>query len=237
MSKEYNIYCDESCHLQRHDEKVMVLGALTCSRERRLEISRRIREIKINHGFSPSFEIKMNKVSPSKGAFYLDLLDYFFDNDDLGFRTVVIPDKTVLRHQDFKQTHDGFYYKMLFNLVKILLDPRNSYRIFIDRKDTHSGEKARQLHNVLCNNTYDFQRNIIQRVQPVLSHESEHLQLCDLLTGIIAYANRGLTGNTAKVALVERMKKRSGYSLVRTTLFREPKINIFVWRAQEEEGQ
>ena len=180
----------------------------------------------------------MNKVSPSKGTFYLDLLDYFFDNDDLGFRTVVIPDKTVLRHQDFKQTHDGFYYKMLFNLLKILLDPRYSYRIFIDRKDTHSGEKARQLHNVLCHNTrYDFPRTIITQVQPVLSHESELLQLCDLLTGIIAYANRGLTGNAAKVTLVERMKKRSRYSLVQTTLLREHKMNIFVWRAQEEDGQ
>ena len=234
MSKEYNIYCDESCHLQRHDEKVMVLGALTCSRERRLEISRHIRKIKADHGFSSFFEIKMNKVSPSKTSFYLDLLDYFFKNDDLSFRAVVIPDKTILRHEDFNQNHDGFYYKILFNLLNVLLVPRNSYRIFIDRKDTRSGEKARQLHHVLRNNAYDFRRNIIQFVQPVLSHESDLLQICDLLTGIIAYANRGLTDNAAKVALVERMKDQSDYSLDKTTLLREYKTNIFVWRAQKE---
>ena len=234
---EYNIYCDESCHLLRLGEKVMVLGALMCSKTQRMDISRDIRKIKIAHGLPPSFEIKMNKVSPSKHTFYLHLLDYFFNNADICFRAVVIPDKTVLRHKDFNQTHDGFYYKMLFNLLNVLFVPQNSYRIFIDRKDTHSGEKARQLHNVLCNSHYDFQQNIIRLVQPVLSHESEHLQLCDLLTGIIAYANRGLSNNVAKVTLVERMKERSGYSLVKTTLLRENKTNIFVWKPQTEDSQ
>lgn len=232
---KYNIYCDESCHLQRADEKVMVLGALLCPRHKRLEASRRIRDIKIAHGFHPTmFELKMNKVSPSKETFYLDILDYFFDNADLGFRAVVIPDKTVLRHEDYSQTHDGFYYKMLFTLLKHIFVPQSAYRIFIDRKDTHSGEKARELHDVLCNNRYDFRRNMIQGVHPVLSHESELLQLCDFLTGLVAYVNRGLTGSAAKVALIERMKKRSGYSLDRTTLYRENKVNILVWRAQEE---
>ena len=232
--REYNIYCDESCHLHRNDEKVMVLGALMCSKNRRYKISQRIREIKMAHGFNPAFEIKMNKVSPGKSRFYLDVLDYFFDTDDLHFRAVVIPDKTILRHEDFRQTHDGFYYKMMFNLVKILLSPQNTYHIYLDRKDSHSGEKARELHRVLCNSRYDFQHNIIRKVQPVHSHESELLQLCDLLTGIIAYANRGLTGNSAKLALVNRMKKISGYTLMKSTLYKEQKVNLFIWESQKE---
>jgi hypothetical protein len=231
---EYNIYCDESCHLQKSEDKVMVLGAVSCSREKRREIARCIREIKIRHGFSPSFEIKMNKISPSKSQFYLDLLNYFFDNDELRFRALVIPDKTALRHDEFGQTHDKFYYKMFFSLLKSLFDPKNTYWVYIDRKDTHSGEKVRELHNVLCNNNYDFQRSIIQNIQPILSHESELMQLCDFLTGLIAYINRGLSGNAAKVTLVECMKRRSGYSLVRTTLLREHKTNIFIWHAQED---
>ena len=231
---DYNIYCDESCHLQRNEEKVMVLGALVCSKSRRLEASRRIREIKIAHGFNPSFEIKMNKISPSKEHFYLDLLDYFFDNDDLQFRSVVIPDKTLLHHDDFRQTHDGFYYKMLFNLLKILLAPKNTYHIYIDRKDNHSGEKARELHQVLCDSRYDFQRDIIQKVQPIHSHESDLLQLCDLLTGILAYVHRNLSGSIAKLALIDRMRRRSGYILLKNTLLKEHKVNLFIWKAQGE---
>jgi hypothetical protein len=234
---EYNIYCDESCHLRRNDEKVMVLGALMCSKIRRREISRRVREIKMAHGFNPAFEIKMNKVSPGKMRFYLDLLDYFFDNDDLHFRAVVIPDKTTLLQEDFRQTHDGVYYKMLFNLVRILLDPRNAYHIYIDRKDSHSGEKARELHRILCNSHYDFQQSIIRQVKPVHSHESELLQLCDLLTGLIAYVNRGLVGNAAKLALIDRMRKRSGYTLMKTTLFKEQKVNLLIWKPKEEETE
>ncbi len=30
MSQVFNIYCDESCHLEHDREKVMVLGAVWC---------------------------------------------------------------------------------------------------------------------------------------------------------------------------------------------------------------
>lgn len=231
---EYNIYCDESCHLLNDGVDVMVLGALLCPKNERLEISRRIREIKTDHGLSSSLELKMNKISFSKYHFYRDVLDYFFDNDSLQFRGVIIPNKDILRHEDFCQSHDGFYYKMLFTLLKVLFAPRSRYYIYIDRKDTRSAEKARELHNVLCNNQYDFQRNIICNVQPVHSHESELLQLVDFLTGLIAYANRGLSGNKAKTMLVERMKRRSCYSLTKTTLYREEKINLLAWHPRKE---
>ena len=75
--------------------------------------------------------------------------------------------------------------------------------------------------------------HLLERVQVVVSHEVEQIQLCDFLTGAVSYANRGLTTNPAKVALVERLKQRSGYQLTRTTLLRERKMNLFVWQPQE----
>ena len=30
MSETYNIYCDESCHLENDDKPVMLLGAIWC---------------------------------------------------------------------------------------------------------------------------------------------------------------------------------------------------------------
>jgi len=70
-------------------------------------------------------------------------------------------------------------------------------------------------------------------VQTVRSHEVEQIQLADLLIGAVAYANRDLSGSSAKQRLVEIIRKRSGYSLTRSTLYREDKLNLFRWTAQE----
>jgi hypothetical protein len=231
MTQVFNVYCDESCHLENDRQKAMVLGAVWCPLEKTREIAVRIREIKAKHGLSPQFEMKWVKVSPAKVQFYLDIMDYFFDDDDLHFRAFIVPDKSKLRHEDFQQTHDEWYYKMYFDMLKIILKPDAQYRIYIDIKDTRGGDKVARLHEVLCNNVFDFSREIIQNLQIVRSYEVEIMQMTDLLVGTVSYANRGLTSSSAKLALVERMRKRSGYALTRTTLFREDKVNLFVWKA------
>jgi hypothetical protein len=233
MSQIFNIYCDESCHLEHDHQKVMVLGAVWCPLDKVREISVRLREIKAKHGMKPGFESKWTKVSPAKQAMYLDLVDYFFDDDDLHFRALVVPDKAKLRHDDFGQDHDTWYYKMFFDLLKVLFGPKSRYRIYLDIKDTRSAAKVANLHDVLCNNLYDFEREIIERVQTVHSCEVEVLQLADLLIGAVAYVNRGLSGNAGKEALVARIRERSGYALTQTTLLREEKANLFVWHASE----
>ncbi len=229
----YNIYCDESCHMENDHQQVMILGAVWCPLEKSQELSKHLREIKGRHGIRSEFETKWTKVSPAKKDFYIDLIDYFFDNEHLHFRALIIPDKSMLQHEKFGQDHDTWYYKMYFDMLKVILSPDDCYRIYLDIKDTRGASKVKKLHDVLCNNMYDFQRRIIERVQIVRSHEVEMLQLADLLIGAISYVNRGLTGSAAKLALIERMKKRSHYELTRTTLLLEKKINLFRWHASE----
>jgi len=231
MSEIFNVYCDESCHLENGRLPVMVLGAIWCSLEKTKEIAVRIREIKAQHGLPTNFEIKWVKVSPAKLSFYLDILDYFFDADDLHFRALIVEDKTKLRHNDYEQTHDDWYYKMYFDMLKVILFPHSRYRIYLDIKDTRGKRKVEQLHEVLSNNMYDFRREIIERVQTVRSHEVEQLQLSDLLIGAVTYANRGLQTSDAKLALVQRMRERSGYRLTSKTLYMESKVNLFIWQA------
>ena len=120
---------------------------------------------------------------------------------------------------------------MYFDTLKIILDPQARYRIYIDIKDTRGAAKIDKLHDVLCHNIFDFSREIIERVQLVRSDEIEQLQLADLLIGTVSYCNRGVQTSQAKLALVERMRQRSCYSLTRSTLFREQKVNLFRWRA------
>ena len=57
MANTYNIYCDESCHLENDHQNAMVLGAVWCPLESRRTIAEQLREIKIRHHLKPSFEI------------------------------------------------------------------------------------------------------------------------------------------------------------------------------------
>lgn len=232
MIKAINIYCDESCHLANDNSEVMALGAVWCPFSKRKEIFERIREIKVQNGFKPSFEIKWNKISPSGIHFYMDILDYFFDDDDLHFRGLVVPNKKKLDHAAYKRNHDDFYYVMWFDLLKVILSPEYSHNIFIDIKDTKSQSKVDELKKILATNHYDYRNRIIDKIQQVHSHEVEILQITDLLTGALSYFHRGLEGSKAKRQIIERIKRRSGYSLTQNTLYKEDKFNLFIWKSR-----
>lgn len=231
----FNIYCDESCHLENDLQPVMLFGAVWCPSEKSHEIAINIRRIKTDHGLPRTFEIKWSKVSPAKVSFYRDILSYFVTENDLHFRALIVSHKERLRHPHFEQDHDTFYFKMYFTLLKVIISPQSRYRIYVDLKDTNSSDKVRKLHEVLSNNMYDFSRSIIERIQIVHSHEVEQVQLADFLLGAISYVNRELTTSTAKQVLVNDLQRKTGYSLQRTTLLREEKLNIFKWEPSEVE--
>lgn len=227
-----NIYCDESTHLPNDGQPFMVLGAIVCPVNRSHEINVRLREIRGKYGIHSDFELKWTKVSPSKIDFYLDVIDYFFDDDDLNFRAVIAP-KQGLDHKRFNQTHDDWYYKMMFYLIRNVLPAQDEAFIYLDKKDTNGQKKIDRLRNVIANAEYDFDRSNIRRLQIVESHHVGLLQLADLLIGAINYANRNDETSEAKLRLIARIRERSGVSLTQTTLLSETKMNIFRWRAQK----
>lgn len=242
MREIINIYCDESCHLENDNEKVMVLGAIYCPASKKREIFQRLFELKKKHKLIPRsnynsntnrpyYELKWGKVSIAKINYFKDVIDYFFDDDDLNFRVLVVPDKSILDYQKFNHTHDTFYYKMYFSMLKVILNPEKAHHIYIDIKDTRSREKVHKLEQVLRTDKYDYEKEIIKKVQQVRSHEVELIQLADLLTGAVSYINRGLTGNKAKNILIEHIRHRSKYALTKSTLIREQKFNVFIWES------
>ena len=233
----FNVYCDESCHLEHDGVPVMAWGAITCRQGEVRAIAEAIRALKVAHGLKPNFEAKWTKVSPAKAAFYLALVDHFLADDRLRFRGLVVPDKARLDHARFDQSHDDWYYKMYFTMLRPIFCAPHRYRIYLDVKDTRGGPKTRKLHDVLANSLLDFERQTVERVQQVRSHESELLQITDLLIGALTYANRGLTSSPAKTAIVQRLRARLGpNALSRTSTFAATKFNILVWRAQAGAG-
>lgn len=233
----YNVYCDETCHLENDGINDMVLGAVWCPQKKLKKINLRIKEIKARNGISQTTELKWTKISPAKIDVYKDVVNYFFDDDDLHFRAIIIPDKAKLHHEIFHQTHDQWYYKMYFDMLKVILAPSDSYEIYIDMKDTNSYKRAKKLEEVCSNSMYDFSQRIIKRLQPIRSEEVQIMQLVDLLIGAIGYENRafpnGFQESNAKNEIIELIKKRSGYTLQKTTLLREDKLNILRWDARD----
>lgn len=228
MEEIYNIYCDETNHLEHSQVKLMGLGAVWCALEEVKNINERIREIKKRHNLSPDFEIKWTKVSPGKLTFYQDVIDYFFDNEKLHFRVVAL-NKDILDHEKFNQSHDDFYYKMYYELLRVIIPAKGEFNIYVDIKDTRSQEKIVKLHEVVCNYLHDYERSILKKIQQVRSHEVNILQITDLLLGAVQFANRPNLISQAKMSLVEQVKKRSGFSLTKKTWPSEEKFNIFHW--------
>jgi hypothetical protein len=210
----------------------MVLGAIWCPLERVREITEHIREIKERHGLPRHFETKWVKVSPAKLGYYQEVLEYFFAERDLHFRALVVPDKSILRHDEFEQTHDIWYYKMYYVMLKAIFGMAE-YRIYLDIKDSRSARKVAKLQEVLQNAFHAIPFVDIQRIQIVRSEEVEILQLADLLIGAISYANRHLDTSPAKSTLVDLIRRRAFSNLTSTTPYSRQKVNIILWQPAE----
>jgi hypothetical protein len=65
----------------------------------------------------------------------------------------------------------------------------------------------------------------------VRSHESELIQLADFLIGAVSYCNRNdiAKKNSAKLAVIQQIKVRSGNDLIRTCPPWEEKFNLFIF--------
>lgn len=234
--KRYNVYCDESCHLEKDTSPIMILGAMYCQEERKKQIYDEIRAIKTKHNISSFFEIKWTKVSESKIDFYLELLDYFWNNQDLLYRGLVASGKQSLDHDKYNGgDYDLWYYKMYYRMLDPVISPNDKYHIMVDIKDTRGGKRVAKLREVLCNNIYDFKKEVIDQIGQINSKESEILQLADLINGALAFYHRGLADNAdsnqGKVKFVRALQRY--VDLDNNTRYGERKFNLFIWAPKE----
>jgi hypothetical protein len=227
----YNLYIDESCHLENDKKSVMCIGYTKVLTENYLAIKEEIKQLKLAHK-TPT-EIKWNTVSYSRMPFYKALIDYFFEKD-IDFRCVLIKYKDKLEYQKFNNSsHDTFYYKMVFFLLKSATNPpANEYKVYLDIKDTRGKEKLHTINQVLHN---EYSKTNIPSpfiyFQHIHSHENVLLQLTDLFIGAITFKSQGHhlkeNANKAKVEIVNYLETKSGYFLDEGTEPWETKFNIF----------
>ena len=150
------------------------------------------------------------------------------------FRGLIVEHKERLDHEQFNEgSHDDFYYKMYYSLLRQILSPNQQYNIYLDIKDTRSRLKISKLGDVLCNDKYDFTSQMIGRLQNIRSDESYLLQVCDFLLGAVSYRNRGLAGNSAKIAIIQHLEECLGRDLLHSTSLHEDKFNLFLFTPRQ----
>lgn len=228
-----NIYCDESCHLENDHHKSMVIGGISCPISKVRDISLKIRHLKEKHNMNRKTEIKWTKISPAKNDFYLDLIDLFRKEECLRFRAIKISDKKQLNHEKFHQTHNEWYYKMYYDMLRHILQPHKNYKIYIDIKDTIGCEKVCKLTEILQNKN----RNKDIEVQQIRSYESELLQLADVLIGAVGYKDRvnemDIKPSQTKLNLCEKIQFLFGVDFDENSRFYEQKFNLFIWEGNK----
>jgi len=224
----YNIFVDESCHLEHDGMPVMCIGYTKINADKYITIKDSIKALKLRHK-TPT-EIKWNNVSVSRLPLYKAFVDYFFEAD-IFFRCILVKYKGKLDNQQFNQgDHNNFYYKLIYFLLQSATNPpANDYKVFLDIKDTRGKERLMKIDEVLLNK-YDGKSPFVG-FQHIHSSENVLLQMTDLFIGAVTFKARGLEklekANKAKVELVQYIEEKSGYVLDEGTEPWESKFNIF----------
>lgn len=221
----YKIFCDESCHLQHDSADVMVLGALHCSAEKAIQLTKHIKWLRHKHNYKP--ELKWNKLQKHQWSLYKDLIDLVIEDESINFKATVVLNKNSLDHQQYNVgSHNNFYYKMFYYTLRDFLKAGCQYRIYLDYMDTLGAEKTKKLCEVLENGTC-WQLNVSATI--VQSYEVQLIQLCDLLIGAVAYRSRNDIEHASPIKnqFVTYLEQKLKRSLKCSTPPWEEQFNIF----------
>lgn len=222
MSKTFNLYCDESTHLIHDGHPYMLLSYISIAYPQIRLAKEEIKAIK--RKFNYTEELKWTNVHSATYKVYAELVDWFFMND-LEFRAVVV-DKSQIDEKRADYSFNDFYFRMYFQLLHTKVDFQNRYNVFLDIKDTCSGEKLEKMKKIMSYNSS------IGTLQFIPSRESVFIQLADVLMGAINYNLRiqkgDVKGNViAKLKLIEKIKRHSNISLNTTTPLSRNKFHLF----------
>ncbi|MGR3319955.1 MAG: DUF3800 domain-containing protein [Candidatus Anammoxibacter sp.] len=224
----FDIYCDESrpdlLSSKNPTSKFMVIGSLWLKTDDRASYKDCIHRLRNKYKIGGEF--KWQKVSPSRLAFYLELVDWFYkQGDNLRFRCIAVEhEKVKLMHYHDNDQELGFY-KFYYQLLRQWILDFNEYAIFCDFKSNRKRDRLKDLKRCLGLSNLS---STIKNVQAVRSKESVFIQLADVLTGAAAARlNKMLVDGGAKNEVTNRLEKHLERK-IRHTWKSEQKYNVFV---------
>lgn len=237
VKSDYIIYCDESCPLEY--EPVTLFGAISCSYNKKDQIVKDLRNLKNKYFINSRYETKWIKVSKTKLDYYKELIDYFYNNNDIKIRILVAIDKERLNNEKYNGgEYQEWYYKMYYYLLENFIKSDCSYYMFYDEKDKYTTYRMNKVKDIIINKLgknehFDF------KIKQINSKESELMQLLDVVMGAVGYKNRGFLDKEkgyAKKEIVKYIEKIFNQNISLTTSKFEPKFNIFIWEPRKEES-
>ena len=217
MNKTFNLYCDESTHLQHDGMPYMMIAYISSPYNEIKQHKEYFKFLRIKHKFKG--ETKWSSVSAGQYLYYADLIDYFFSTD-LCFRSIIV-DKSQINESQSGFSYDDFYFKMYYQLIHHKISLAYHYNIYLDIKDTKSHKKLATLKEILKLNTS------IKSFQFIRSHESSFMQLTDLIMGAINYKLRGYNKVIAKNRIIEKIEQHSKVPITQSTPKNADKFNLF----------
>ena len=222
IEKTFNIYCDESTHLEHDGHPYMLYGYISIASNQIKICKEQIKAIKAKYGYEG--ELKWTNIHDKTFEMYKELVEYFFMTD-MKFRAVIV-DKSQIDDSRSEYTFNDFYFRMYFQLLHHEINLENTYNIYFDIKDTCSNKKLRKLKDILKWNAS------IKNFQFIKSHESSFMQLADVLMGAINYNLRIESGDiegkvVAKRKIVEHINNHTNISLKQTSPLAAKKFNLF----------
>jgi hypothetical protein len=220
---EFVVYCDESRHDSSPQNQFMGIGGLWVPRSRKEDLSREFRLLREACGLKG--EVKWSKVSAHKLEAYKKLADFFFSQEDLRFRIIIVDQPKVKIATFHGGDRELGFYKFYYEMLEKWIFPGNRYLVLLDFKKNKGADRYSSLRRYLELKTKG--RAWIDDLTVIDSYQSHLAQLCDVLTGVVA-ATWCRSTQGAKAELASYIGQKRGASLLASNSSPDlTKFNIF----------
>lgn len=223
QQRVYHIYCDESSHIGKQD--YLLFAGMVVEQTRLSQIEDEILSILTRWGVFG--ELKWGKISRTKLEVYKELLEYVWDKRPVVHFNAFVVRRSSLDHwklhgTSYNQALDNVQAEHISQMICAHIQHGHRCDIYIDERQTLPALAAMQRHcNHLLSLEWDYPDETIRSIRSIDSHDSQLLQIADVLMGAIAFDINGLAfEENASPAKVEAM--RFVQNLVGVSDFRQP---------------
>ena len=185
------------------------------------------------------YETKWVKTSRSKIEYYKELINYFYNNDDIRIRILVAKNKEDLNNDKYNSgDYQEWYYKMYYYLLDKFIDSNYDYYMLYDEKDKYTTYKMNKVKDIIkTKKSFNDSEHFNFKIKQINSKESELMQLLDVVMGAVGYKNRGYLDKEkgeVKKEIVKYIEEKFAKNISETTSPFESKFNIFIWSPRKE---
>ncbi|MGB4848039.1 MAG: DUF3800 domain-containing protein [Saprospiraceae bacterium] len=221
----FEVYCDESsleALTNKSAHRYAAIGGVWIPSTFRQQLKKDILFIKGK--YSVRGELKWSKLSPIYLPLYKEIVQYFFQTDQIRFRVILIESMNVDHYRFNHNNPELGFYKFYYQLLHHWIFDYNNYNIYLDLKVNRNKGRLKELERILDNS--NLTSDILQ-VQGLPSEESIGIQVADVLTGLVATKFNAEATGRSKLDLIKYVEEDFLKGIIAPTPKWEEKFNVF----------